>query len=53
MEYAPDPPFNAGTPATAPPAVLEKARADIKDLFERRQVTARKIADKLGITCRT
>jgi cyclohexyl-isocyanide hydratase len=53
MEYAPEPPFNSGTPTTAPPAVLEKARADIKNLFERRQLTARKIADKLGITCRT
>ena len=29
MEYAPAPPFDAGTPESAPPAVIEKARASL------------------------
>lgn len=27
LEYAPAPPFDAGSPATAPPAILERVRA--------------------------
>jgi cyclohexyl-isocyanide hydratase len=50
MQYAPEPPFDSGTPATAPAAVLEKARASGRELFERRLVTARKIAERLGIS---
>jgi cyclohexyl-isocyanide hydratase len=50
MQYAPEPPFNSGTPATAPAAVLEQARASGRELFERRQVTARRIAERLGIS---
>jgi cyclohexyl-isocyanide hydratase len=50
MMYAPEPPFKSGTPETAPDAVLEKARADGRELFERRQKTALRIADQLGIS---
>jgi cyclohexyl-isocyanide hydratase len=49
LQYSPEPPFFAGTPAQAPKAVLEKARADFKDIVERRKITARKIAEKIGI----
>jgi len=49
MVYAPEPPFNAGTPETAPAAILKKARAEGKELFERRKETARRIADRIGI----
>lgn len=49
MAYAPEPPFDAGTPASAPPAVLERARHAIADMTARREATARRIAQELGI----
>ena len=30
MVYAPEPPFNSGTPETAPPAILEQARQSVQ-----------------------
>jgi cyclohexyl-isocyanide hydratase len=50
MAYAPEPPFDSGTPETAPAAVLDKARAAIAPMSERRERTARKIAERLGVT---
>jgi cyclohexyl-isocyanide hydratase len=49
MQYAPEPPFNSGTPETAPPAILEGARQAVKSLTEQREVTARRVAARLGI----
>jgi cyclohexyl-isocyanide hydratase len=49
MQYAPEPPFNSGTPETAPPAVVEGARRAIKTLTEQREATARRVAARLGI----
>ena len=49
MAYAPEPPFNSGTPETAPPPVLERARQSVASLTARREETARRIAAKLGI----
>ena len=49
MAYAPEPPFNSGTPKTAPAEVLAAARAASADLTARREATARDIAAKLGI----
>jgi cyclohexyl-isocyanide hydratase len=49
MQYAPEPPFNSGTPETAPPAVLEGARRAVKTLTEQREATARRVAARLGI----
>ncbi len=49
MAYAPEPPFNAGTPETAPAAVLEQARQSVRDVTARREQTARRIGVKLGI----
>ena len=49
MVYAPEPPFNSGTPETAPPAVLAKARARMQDITAQREVTARRVAARLGI----
>jgi cyclohexyl-isocyanide hydratase len=49
MQYAPEPPFNSGTPETAPPAVLEGARGAVKTLTEQREATARRVAARLGI----
>jgi cyclohexyl-isocyanide hydratase len=49
MVYAPEPPFNSGTPETAPAAILEQARQSMEDLTARREETARRVATKLGI----
>ncbi|HEY6859915.1 MAG TPA: DJ-1/PfpI family protein [Pseudolabrys sp.] len=50
MQYAPEPPFNSGTPETAPPAVLEGARFSVQAITDRRDKTARRVAERLGIT---
>jgi cyclohexyl-isocyanide hydratase len=50
MQYAPEPPFNSGTPETAPPAVLAGARSAVKGITEQREATARRVAARLGIS---
>jgi cyclohexyl-isocyanide hydratase len=49
MQYAPEPPFNSGTPDTAPPAVLEGARRAVQAITAQREATARRVAQRLGI----
>jgi cyclohexyl-isocyanide hydratase len=49
MAYAPEPPFDAGTPETAPPPILEQARRALRGVTARREETARRIASRLGI----
>jgi cyclohexyl-isocyanide hydratase len=49
IEYAPEPPFQSGTPKTAPPEVLEAARAAARPLTQAREATAKRIAAKLGV----
>jgi cyclohexyl-isocyanide hydratase len=49
MVYAPEPPFNSGTPETAPPAILNEARKALADITARREATARRIAGRLGL----
>ena len=49
MAYAPEPPFNSGTPETAPPQILERARQSVASITAKREETARRIAAKLGI----
>jgi cyclohexyl-isocyanide hydratase len=49
MAYAPEPPFNAGTPETAPAAILAQAQQSVRDVTARREQTARRVAAKLGI----
>ena len=49
MVYAPEPPFNAGTPETAPKAILDSARASVAAITAQREVTARRVAARLGI----
>lgn len=48
--YAPEPPFAAGTPQTAPPSVLADARRRHADLRRRREVTARAYAASSPVT---
>lgn len=49
MVYAPEPPFNSGTPETAPPAVLEESRHYAQEITARRELTGRQVAKRLGI----
>jgi cyclohexyl-isocyanide hydratase len=49
MEYAPEPPFDSGTPACAPPDIVQKARQAMQDITSRRENSARRIAARLGI----
>lgn len=50
MAYAPEPPFNSGTPETAPPSILERARQSTVSITAKREATARRIASKLGMS---
>jgi cyclohexyl-isocyanide hydratase len=52
MVYAPEPPFDSGTPETAPPAILENARRSVASITAQREATARRAAVKLGIAIR-
>lgn len=49
LQYAPEPPFNAGSPETAPPEIVESVRASAQDLTTRREATAHRVAKRLGI----
>jgi cyclohexyl-isocyanide hydratase len=49
MAYAPEPPFNSGTPETAPPAILAHARQSVVAITGQREATARRAAARLGI----
>ena len=49
IQYAPEPPFNSGTPATAPPEVLAAERQVVSRLTAERLETARRIAARLGV----
>jgi cyclohexyl-isocyanide hydratase len=49
IQYAPDPPFNSGSVATAAPEVVSAVLAHYQALTDARLVTARRIRAKLGI----
>jgi cyclohexyl-isocyanide hydratase len=49
MAYAPEPPFNSGTPETAPPAILQQALQSVQGITTQREATARRVAARLGI----
>lgn len=49
MQYAPEPPFDSGTPETAPAAVLSNARNAVRAITEKREATARRVAQKIGV----
>jgi cyclohexyl-isocyanide hydratase len=50
IEYDPDPPFDAGSPATAPAETLAALRARLAPLNEQRREVARRVGRKLGVT---
>lgn len=41
IQYDPQPPFNAGSPDKAPPAIVEKLREESKANAEKRKATAK------------
>jgi cyclohexyl-isocyanide hydratase len=49
MAYAPEPPFDSGTPESAPAAILAQARRSVANITARREATARRVAARLGI----
>jgi cyclohexyl-isocyanide hydratase len=49
LEYAPAPPFEAGSPATAPAAVVEAVRKRMAPIIEERGRLAEAAAKRLGI----
>ncbi len=49
MAYAPEPPFDSGTPESAPPAVLNEARRAVAKITSQRQATAMRVAARLGL----
>jgi cyclohexyl-isocyanide hydratase len=49
MQYAPEPPFNSGTPETAPPAVWKSAQESVRKMTAQREQTALRVAKRLGI----
>ena len=49
MVYAPGPPFDSGTPETAPAAILDQARQSVSGITAQREATARRVAARLGI----
>jgi cyclohexyl-isocyanide hydratase len=50
MAYAPEPPFDSGTPETAPASILQHARQSVAGITAQREATARRAAARLGIT---
>ena len=49
MVYAPEPPFDSGTPETAPAAILAHARQSVAGITAQREASARRVAGRLGI----
>jgi cyclohexyl-isocyanide hydratase len=49
IEYAPEPPFDSGTPKTARPEILRAVTERGREMKERREATAKRIAAQLGI----
>jgi cyclohexyl-isocyanide hydratase len=49
IQYAPEPPFDAGSPQHAPRAVLAAVTTKYQSLTDARRHTARKVATRLGL----
>jgi cyclohexyl-isocyanide hydratase len=50
MAYAPEPPFNSGTPESAPPEILEQAKRSYRKITTQREATVRRVAARLGLS---
>jgi cyclohexyl-isocyanide hydratase len=49
MVYAPEPPFDSGTPSRATAEILAQARQAVAGITAQREATARRVAARLGI----
>ena len=49
MQYAPEPPFNAGTPESASPEIVQTLQADLRPLLDARLAIVKRVAAKLGV----
>ncbi len=49
MQYAPEPPFNSGSPETAPSTITAVARRVVEAITAQREETAKRIAERLGV----
>jgi cyclohexyl-isocyanide hydratase len=49
MVYAPEPPFDSGTPESAPASIVDSARHSYEKITSQREATARRAAVRLGI----
>jgi cyclohexyl-isocyanide hydratase len=49
MVYAPEPPFDSGTPETALAAIVAHARQSVAGITAQCEATARRIASRLGV----
>ena len=49
MVYAPEPPFDSGTPETAPAGIVAQARQSVAGVTAQREATARRVAGRLAI----
>lgn len=49
IQYAPDPPFNSGTPETAPPQVFNAVRSAFQQLADARLLTAQRVRAGLNL----
>jgi cyclohexyl-isocyanide hydratase len=49
MQYAPEPPFSAGTPESAPQQILDTARNAVRAITAQREATAQRVAKRLGL----
>jgi cyclohexyl-isocyanide hydratase len=49
MEYAPRPPFAGGTPQSTPSEIRERISLAVRPLHDRREQTARRIRERLGL----
>jgi cyclohexyl-isocyanide hydratase len=51
MEYAPQPPFDTGSPATAPVELVQRVRMQVAKSTEARMAAAQRIALRQGWAC--
>jgi cyclohexyl-isocyanide hydratase len=49
IEYAPEPPFDSGSPRSAAPEVLKAAKEAAQRISQRRLATAKRVAARLGV----
>ena len=47
MQYAPEPPFDSGSPESAPAAIVEASRASMSELLKARAEIAKRAAAKI------